>query len=303
MTSLLGKHLSRSRSLISFLFASAFNPLPSLSFSPFAFPPFFCTGLYLECLHSSDSSFLWPGTHSSPDVRLQNMGSEIGIEKLESVIPCSTCESSYLDLSGVANIKETKHFSVLDCNPIGPRTPADRGNEIAGVGSDSPLTSSSSSSTPLREKVSDSDATEWTGSTPDICTPRSHVFNPFAPGPEELALAPRKKPLGESRSQVARKLKFDSDSKSMEGLDGEESEESFLEAMYESIMDVVVSVHVDEVSSKNLSPENGPFLQFETPKHLPLLTGIAETCPGAPTKPLGRSKGLTDTSLCRKLEF
>ncbi|XP_068668868.1 unknown protein 1-like [Aristolochia californica] len=212
------------------------------------------------------------------------MGSEIRIEKLESAIPCSTCESSYLDGIGITENK--------DANTMGPRTPADRGNEIAVVGSDSPLTSSSASSTPLREKVSDSDATEWTGPTPDICTPRSHVFNSFAPGPEELALAPRKKPLGESSSRVARKLKFDSDSRSLEkGVGGDESRESILEAM------------VDEISSKNLPPENGPFVQFETPKHLPRLTGIAETCPEAPMKPLGRSKALTDTSLCRKLEF
>ncbi|KAG9443364.1 hypothetical protein H6P81_014704 [Aristolochia fimbriata] len=250
--------------------------------------------------------------HSSPDFRVQDMDVEIRMEKLESAIPCST----FMEVSGVTEVEDGKHCSVFDCNNIGPRTPPDRGNEIAAVGSDSPLTSTSASLTPSREKVSDS------GSTPDICTPVSHIFNPFAPGPEELALAPRKRPLGESRSLVARKLNFESNAKSLEGLIDEEAEESFLEAMYESIMDVVASVQVDEVLSKNLPLESdligqveapkqvhrlasggAETLQFETPKHLPRLTGVAETCPGAPMKPVGRSKALTDRSLCRKLEF
>ncbi|XP_068669314.1 unknown protein 1-like [Aristolochia californica] len=230
------------------------------------------------------------------------MASEIRIEKRQSGIPSSS-DTCYMEATKTAHIKDAKHWNVFDCNPVGPVTPLpDRGNVIALAGSETPLTSTSASSTSLRLTSSNGDEMELTGSSPDVGTPKSHVFNPFAPGPEEMNLAPRKMPLEESRSRVARRLLFDSDCNSVESL-GEEYEESLLDAIYESILDFVLSKQVAEISSLNLPLECSLLNVFQTPRHLPRLTGFADTCPGAPMKPLGGSRVFTHTSLYRKLEF
>ncbi|KAG9443363.1 hypothetical protein H6P81_014703 [Aristolochia fimbriata] len=229
---------------------------------------------------------------------IQDMASEIRIENMDSGTPCSSSKSFSLETNEIAQIKDAKNCIVFDSNPLGPKTPLpERGNVIALAGSETPLTSISASSTSLRLTSSGSDGNGLTGPSPDVSTPKNHVFDPFAPGPDELIHAPRKKPLEESRSRVARRLVFDSDCNFIERFGDEESEESLLEAIYESILDVVLSKQVTEIPSKNFALGCSSFSVFQTPRHLPPLTGFADTCPGAPMKPLGGSKTFTHTSI------
>ncbi|XP_077215395.1 uncharacterized protein LOC143849959 [Tasmannia lanceolata] len=195
---------------------------------------------------------------------------------------------------------------------LGPETPVpERGSGEAFVGSDTPLTCVSSS------VVEVSDGSEVMGLSCDIQTPKSHVFNPFAPGPEELAFAPRKKGLEEFRYRpVVRQLNFDSDfdSNVMDGdsdfdsnvMDGDSEdfsrEKYFLESIYESLLDAIITKQAEGILTEDqpfgLEVSEG----FKTPTKLPLLTGIADTCPGAPMKPAERARNF-NLGICRKLEF
>ncbi|XP_066349168.1 uncharacterized protein [Miscanthus floridulus] len=82
-------------------------------------------------------------------------------------------------------------------------------------------------------------------------TPRESIFDPFAPGPEEAACAPKKKVARGAEVPPRRKLNFDSDGP----LDGQEE------------------------TGKNVT-DSGLHGSCKTPDSKPLLTGIASTCPG-----------------------
>ncbi|KAK9289323.1 hypothetical protein L1049_007478 [Liquidambar formosana] len=137
-------------------------------------------------------------------------------------------------------------------------------------------------------------------------TPKDNVFNPFAPGPDEMMLAPQcKKDMGESRISVARRLNFDSSTK-FSVADGNHvenlsDEEMLLESVYGSLLEAIVSKQTEDVLAE-ISPPELNSDGFKTPTSAPRLNGVAEICPGAPMKPT-RKLGNTDLGLCRKLEF
>lgn len=136
------------------------------------------------------------------------------------------------------------------------------------------------------------------------CTPKEGVFDPFAPGPDKLMLAPIcMKYLEESRSFVARRLNFSSvmTNKDPENVIIESGfeDDMLLEAVYESLLEAIICKQAEDIvaavdSTRCSSPE--------TPPCAPRLTGIAETCPGAPLKAVKKSRNI-EMSLCRKLEF
>ncbi|XP_042502192.1 unknown protein 1-like [Macadamia integrifolia] len=202
------------------------------------------------------------------------------------------------------NVEQSK-LEVADGKAtLGPITPdADTENVEVMVDSKSPLSWVSSS--PRTDEV--------TGSDRSPRTPEEGVFDPFAPGPDELMLAPRcKKFLGESRNQVLRRLNFDSSirpteiAKVVNGVEESTSQEQiFMERVYESILEAIVSQQVEALEgaiAETTLPLDTDCDGFRTPKSLPLLNGVAETCPAAPIKPAGKSRAI-DKGLCRKLEF
>ncbi|KAL6278362.1 hypothetical protein ACE6H2_021963 [Prunus campanulata] len=142
------------------------------------------------------------------------------------------------------------------------------------------------------------------GSSPR--TPVDGVFDPFAPGRDDLALAPRcKKLVSTYRSVVARQLNFDSPVESSEDeiwTDVESiSDEEMFEAVYENLLEVIVSEQTEGVFSE-CSRKGWDSDDCKTPPPEPLLNGVAESCPGAPLRPSGKSRNI-DLGLIRKLEF
>ncbi|PIA43581.1 hypothetical protein AQUCO_01900168v1 [Aquilegia coerulea] len=149
-------------------------------------------------------------------------------------------------------------------------------------------------------------------------TPKDYVFNPFAPGPDDLMLAPQGKRFAKkSLFKVVRRLNFDSSAVSIDDTKKEifndddddennvEVEEVLLDKMYKSFLDVIVSMQTQgdvekEKEKEGVIHEN--FSGFTTPTHLPLLNGIAETCPGAPIKSRQCCKKM-DLGFCKKLDF
>lgn len=137
-------------------------------------------------------------------------------------------------------------------------------------------------------------------------TPQDDVFDPFAPGPDDLALAPLcRKPPKESRGLVVRRLNFDSPINVVEeqacvvdepvGV----SDEEIFEVMYENLLDVVLkhTGGVAEISNLDWNSDD-----CKTPPLASRLNGVAETCPGAPIRTTGKSRNI-DLALCRKLQF
>ncbi|XP_010278924.1 PREDICTED: unknown protein 1 [Nelumbo nucifera] len=191
---------------------------------------------------------------------------------------------------------------------LGPTTPVpDRENGEVVLDFKSPLTWVSSP--PVAVCVDSAAIDEVSGSDVSPRTPKRDVFDPFAPGPDELMLAPRgNKYLEESRNKVARRLNFVSSVESMafseEGDDGVEAElqqEALLESVCKLFWEVIVSNQVEEVVDETLHLESNRD-GLKTPTLLPHLNGVAETCPGAPVKPTRKFRNI-DPGLCRKLEF
>ncbi|CAL4910931.1 unnamed protein product [Urochloa decumbens] len=99
-------------------------------------------------------------------------------------------------------------------------------------------------------------------------TPRESIFDPFAPGPDVAAWAPKKQVIRGAEVPSRRKLNFDSDGP----LDRQEESEKIL---YDGC---------------------------KTPDSKPLLTGIASTCPDAPLR-TSRKVSKLSPSICRKIDF
>ncbi|KAM1160027.1 hypothetical protein ACFX13_033882 [Malus domestica] len=137
-------------------------------------------------------------------------------------------------------------------------------------------------------------------------TPVDDVFDPFAPGREDLAKAPQcKKYVSKCRGMVARQLNFDSPVQISEDevLTYVESisDEEMFEAVYKNLLEAIVSEQTEgaiaERSRKDCVSDD-----CVTPRPEPRQTGAAETCPGAPLRPSGKSRNI-DMRLIRKLEF
>lgn len=138
-------------------------------------------------------------------------------------------------------------------------------------------------------------------------TPRDNVFDPFAPGPDHLLLAPLcKKNDADSRTSVARTLKFKELSNFDLFMDHDidvhtMSEEDMLETLYRMLLKLIISRHREDI----LAGISVPFCDSDgetTPTSVPLLTGVAESCPGAPRKTARKVINI-DKGLCKKLEF
>ncbi|GFY95725.1 hypothetical protein Acr_11g0000310 [Actinidia rufa] len=139
------------------------------------------------------------------------------------------------------------------------------------------------------------------------CTPVEGVFDPFAPGPDKLMQAPHcRKYLEELWSNVARRLNFGSSVNFVRDGNSEAhaetiSDEMLLETVYDSLLEAIFSKQTEGFRAEILSldPDSDG---FKTPNSEVCLSGIAETCPGAPVKSVRKSKNI-DRSLYRKLEF
>ncbi|PQQ09443.1 uncharacterized protein Pyn_21435 [Prunus yedoensis var. nudiflora] len=79
------------------------------------------------------------------------------------------------------------------------------------------------------------------------------------------------------------------------------SDEEMFEAVYENLLEVIVSEQTEGVFSE-CSRKGWDSDDCKTPPPEPLLNGVAESCPGAPLRPSGKSRNI-DLGLIRKLEF
>ncbi|XP_076952179.1 uncharacterized protein LOC143625827 [Bidens hawaiensis] len=141
-------------------------------------------------------------------------------------------------------------------------------------------------------------------------TPKDGVFDPFAPGPDSLMLAPRTvKYLLDSRSFVERKLDFNSvmtknNSKHVsENALEDDDDVLLLEAVYNSLLECIISKHAEDVLGEISAIDSSSLDVLVTPSFAPRLTGIADTCPDAPLKRAMKKSRCIDVGLCRKLEL
>ncbi|GAB2272057.1 hypothetical protein Dimus_006877 [Dionaea muscipula] len=149
----------------------------------------------------------------------------------------------------------------------------------------------------------DDDCTDASDESPR--TPKECIFDPFAPGPDAMVLAPINRKFGKKfRNIVARRLDFHDSSGRLSGardLDNEDDvEEMMLESVYKTFLEAILLKQTavffaEHYDSHSAAPE--------TPSLPSLLTGIAKTCPRAPLKPGTRRSKQIDNGLCRKLEF
>lgn len=138
-------------------------------------------------------------------------------------------------------------------------------------------------------------------------TPKGDAFDPFAPGSDDLLLAPcGKKQLNEWRISVARRLNFGCSTeklhkRSHEGNGTRISDEEMVETVYKILLETILENKMEdilaEMSSREWADED-----CRTPTSVPKLNGVAETCPGAPVKAAAKSRNI-ELSLCRKLQF
>ncbi|XP_075499847.1 unknown protein 1-like [Primulina tabacum] len=138
-------------------------------------------------------------------------------------------------------------------------------------------------------------------------TPKDSIFDPFAPVHDKFMLAPRsKKCVEESRNNIVRWLNFSSTTNlvswNQEAYNDTISEEEHMfDIVYSDLLDVITSERTKEIASESLcqvSDSDG----FCTPKFAARLTGIAETCPGAPKRSISKYRNI-GKKLCRKLEY
>ncbi|CAK9153770.1 unnamed protein product [Ilex paraguariensis] len=192
---------------------------------------------------------------------------------------------------------------------LGPITP-DSNREIGDTFTDftSPLTlvSSSPKSISLDSHISNDPYPSNDDDTP--CTPKESIFDSFAPGPNKLMLAPHhRKYLAQSQINVARRLDFGASLKFVEnenrGSDDDTrlDEEMFVETVYDTLLEAIVSKQTEGVIPQISHLDTGSD-GYKTPTSAPRLSGIAETCPGAPMKSTRKLINV-DPGLCRKLEF
>ncbi|KAJ4771991.1 hypothetical protein LUZ62_056248 [Rhynchospora pubera] len=160
-------------------------------------------------------------------------------------------------------------------------------------------------------------------------TPTELIFDPFAPGSEELCLAPKRK---NSSRNLRRQLSLNFDL-SFPILDlereFEELEKEEIQTICKSFLDLIISDVLEICEEKSSTLEDGfktptkmplptGFVDvleiceeksstvedgFKTPTKRPLLTGYADTCPGAPVRPPLKLTSILKSDLCRKLDF
>ncbi|GJR98058.1 cyclin-dependent protein kinase inhibitor SMR11-like protein [Tanacetum coccineum] len=122
-------------------------------------------------------------------------------------------------------------------------------------------------------------------------TPMEDVFDSLAAGRDKFMKHGEK-----SESFVARKLNFNSGDKECAS-DSRFEDGKVMESVYESILEGIISKEAEDILSEIVAAD-----VLMTPPSAPRLSGIAETCPGAPMKPATKLRNI-DSRLCRKLEF
>jgi hypothetical protein len=136
-------------------------------------------------------------------------------------------------------------------------------------------------------------------------TPPECIFDPFAPGPEVLCLAPKRK-KGTS-NPLRRQLTVGFDlSFPMIDLESEfeELEKEDIQNICKSFLDLIISDVLEICEEKQLlEKEEEEEECFKTPTKMPLLTGFADTCPGAPIRPSLKVQSILKPEMCRKLNF
>lgn len=213
-------------------------------------------------------------------------------------------EEKSIDPKSVSNNIDEKSVVVKDVgiskndvSSLSPITPdSDKETGDFSIDLKSPLTLVSS---PPRESVACLDS--------DPRTPLGSVFDPFAPSTDKLLLnAPRcRKSRAESQVNVVRRLNFDlsddcspdENCKAIAEAAVASDEEILLENMYDTLLEAIVSKQREGIV--DVYSEDG----FKTPESAERLSGVAETCPGAPTLKCGGKSRKIDQSLCRRLEF
>lgn len=149
-------------------------------------------------------------------------------------------------------------------------------------------------------------------------TPRESIFDPFAPGPEEVACAPKKKVTRGAEVPPRRKLNFDSDDYLVKRLsfDWSDSEEEcqYLQMIQKMVLDLCISDSPDQHeemldSTLDWQEETGNIMidsilyeSCMTPDSKPLLTGMASTCPDAPLRQSLRVSKFSP-GVCRRIDF
>ena len=198
-------------------------------------------------------------------------------------------------------------------SPITPDPRRENGDSVSM--NNSPLSSESPKSPNVDGfSPTESDGTVGSGHDYSPRTPKDGVFDPFAPGPEEMLLAPMcKKLVKKPQKIVARRLDFHHDDYDGGGDDSPKSEEdgteletlyekTVLDAVYGTLLEAIVLKQTEDFLAEN-SPSVSESLSATPTSPPPSLTRIAETCPRAPMKAIpGKSRNI-DPGLCRKLEF
>lgn len=183
----------------------------------------------------------------------------------------------------------------LPSDPLGPTTPdstREAGDHVDG--SCSPVWSSLHRT----RYCFNSQHTVYTNEGRSQQTPKGLGFDPFAPGPDELMLAPQcKKYFTDSRAKVTRQLYFEETLNFSENVGTVSEDEMLFELLYNSLLQVInEDLHLK--ASTPLSDSDG----YKTPTSAPHLSGVSDTCPAAPMKPVSRYKRI-DKGLCKKLIF
>ncbi|PON52326.1 hypothetical protein TorRG33x02_308540 [Trema orientale] len=259
------------------------------------------------------------------------MGSGACTNQMDNCVDLSTSSLEKLDGVSVVESRKKEGQAMLvvasETNSLGPITPdSERENGDFPVDLNSPPTS-------VKKMTSVSVArfeseTDRNGENPVCCdgngspqtpkdgvcdgngspqTPKDGVFDPFAPGPEDLVLAPQcRKFVSKSRSVVARRLSFESsidvlEEKSHRNDSCFVSDEVIIETVYENLLETILSMQTEVVLAGTSSVE-WDSNDCRTPPTAPHLNEIADTCPGAPMRTAGKSRKI-DLALCKKLEF
>jgi len=145
---------------------------------------------------------------------------------------------------------------------------------------------------------------------PDVgCeTPRESIFDPFAPGPDVAAWAPKKQVISGAEVTSRRMLNFDSGDFPVKRLSFDwsdsEEEDEYLQVIQKMILDLFISdVPLDQQEgSEKIVIDSRLYESCKTPDSKPLLSGIASTCPAAPLRPSHKVLKLSP-SICRKIDF
>lgn len=209
------------------------------------------------------------------------------------------------ELVGVRNKEAVELSTVADgATSLGPITPVPKRETVdVPFDCDSPLTEAKRPTKiacfAMKTSGKDDQVTSIDDGSPR--TPKGVVFDPFAPGPDSMAMAPLcKKYVNQMRTSVARCLNFESSLKLMEEDMESISDEEMFESVYNNLLEAIILKQTEgllaEISNGELDSDC-----CKTPPE-PHLNGIAETCPGAPMKSLAKARKI-DLGLCRKLDF